>query len=61
MLQEFREKKLKSKKKQQMGLKMRAVADLAKAGSADCHNSVAILNGQQEGDTTVEKSLWKRK
>ena len=31
VLQEFREKKLKSKKKQQMGLKMRAATNLAKA------------------------------
>ena len=47
VLQEFREKKLKSKKKQQMGLKMRAAADLVKVGSANCRNNVAtILRGK---------------
>ena len=47
VLREFREKNLKSKKKQQMGLKMRLAADLAKAGNADCHNSVTkILRGK---------------
>ena len=47
VLQEFRENKLKRKKKQQMGLKMRVVVDLAKASSANCRNSVAtILRGK---------------
>ena len=47
VLQEFREKKLKSKKKQQMELKMRAVANLARAGSADCRNSVTTILSNQ--------------
>ena len=45
VLQEFREKKQKSKKKQQIILKMKAVADLAMVGSnhycdkaKNCHN-----------------------
>ena len=36
VLQEFRENKLKSKKKQQNGLKMKAKVDLAKASNVDC-------------------------
>ena len=36
VLWEFREKKLESKKKQQMGLKIRASTDLPQEGSADC-------------------------
>ena len=39
VLHDFREKKLKSKKKQQMGQKMRAEAEMTKSGSADCRNS----------------------
>ena len=47
VVHEFRGKKLKNKKKQQIGLKLRAVADLAKAGNADYHNSVAaVLKGK---------------
>ena len=55
VLQDFREKKLKSKKKQQMGPKIIATTETAKSSSADCRNSVAtILRGQsgRKNDTT---------
>ena len=50
--------KMKSKKKQQMGLKIRAATYLAKAGSADCHDSVAskLFNVA----TKDENNPWKR-
>ena len=46
--QEFREKKLKSKKKQQMGLKMRVAIELAKAGSVDCLTTMLWWPRQKE-------------
>ena len=52
-LQEFRDKKLKSKKRQQIKLKMRAAAETAKSGSADFHNSVATKLDGQSGKKNV--------
>ena len=56
VLQEFKEKKLKSNKMQQIGLKIRAAADLAKAGSVECRNSVArTLRGRSGKKNVVTK------
>ena len=57
VLHDFREKKLKSNKKQQMGPKIRVAAEKAKLGSADCHNSVTMILNEQSSRKNVATEL----
>ena len=57
VLQDFREKKLKSKKKQQMGQKIRTEEETTKSSSAVCCNSVAIILSGQSGRKNVATKL----
>ena len=44
-------------KKQQIGPKIRAAAETAKSGSADCSNSVVIILSGQSGRKNVVTEL----
>ena len=57
VLQEFRENKQKSKKKQQIRLKMGAAVETAKSGSADFHNGVTIILKGQSGKKNFATKL----
>ena len=57
VLQKFREKKHKIKKKQQIKLKMKAAVELAEAQSADCSNSVATILSGKSGKNNVATKL----